>query len=143
VLGEYSAEVIQMISAYIAANMRIEQIAELQPAFPTFTEAAQMAAQQLTRQLGIAPTPHPGATCHRDRRAGREQPRPTRRARVPELHGEGVHDDVGITAALPHRIRTEPKPSISRRWGFQALEEPRDRLAASRDAVKARPGVEP
>ena len=57
VLGECSAEVIQMISACMAANMRIEQIAELQPAFPTFTEAAQLAAQQLTRQLGIAPHP--------------------------------------------------------------------------------------
>lgn len=46
-----------MISACMAANMRIEQIAELQPAFPTFTEAAQLAAQQVVRHLGIATQP--------------------------------------------------------------------------------------
>jgi hypothetical protein len=28
---------IQMAAACMAANMRVEQIAELQPAFPTFT----------------------------------------------------------------------------------------------------------
>jgi pyruvate/2-oxoglutarate dehydrogenase complex dihydrolipoamide dehydrogenase (E3) component len=55
VLGEYSAEVIQMAAACMATNMRIEQIAELQPAFPTFTEAVGMAAQKIVRQLGIAP----------------------------------------------------------------------------------------
>ena len=54
VVGEYSAEVIQMVAACMAGNMRIEQIAELQPAFPTFTEAVGMAAQQIVRQLGIA-----------------------------------------------------------------------------------------
>ena len=55
VIGEYSAEVIQMAAACMAANMRIEQVAELQPAFPTFTEAVVMAAQQIVRQLGLAP----------------------------------------------------------------------------------------
>lgn len=57
VLGEYSAEVIQMVAACMAANMRIEQIAELQPAFPTFTEAVTRAAQQIVRDLGISPQP--------------------------------------------------------------------------------------
>lgn len=55
VIGEYSAEVIQMVAACMAGNMRIEQIADLQPAFPTFTEAVSMAAQKIVRQLGIAP----------------------------------------------------------------------------------------
>jgi hypothetical protein len=55
VLGEYSAEVIQMAAACMAANMRVEQIAELQPAFPTFTEAVGMAALKIVRRLGIAP----------------------------------------------------------------------------------------
>jgi pyruvate/2-oxoglutarate dehydrogenase complex dihydrolipoamide dehydrogenase (E3) component len=54
VLGEYSAEVIQMVAACMAANMRIEQIAELQPAFPTFTEAVGVAAQRIARELGVA-----------------------------------------------------------------------------------------
>jgi pyruvate/2-oxoglutarate dehydrogenase complex dihydrolipoamide dehydrogenase (E3) component len=56
VLGEYSAEVIQTASACMAANLRIEQIAELQPAFPTFTEGITLAAQTIVRQMGIAPT---------------------------------------------------------------------------------------
>ena len=55
VIGEYSAEVIQMVAACMAGNMRIEQIAELHPAFPTFTEAVSIAAQKIVRQLGIAP----------------------------------------------------------------------------------------
>ncbi len=54
VIGEYSAEVIQMAAACMAANMRVEQIAELQPAFPTFTEGIGMAAQKIVRQLGIS-----------------------------------------------------------------------------------------
>jgi pyruvate/2-oxoglutarate dehydrogenase complex dihydrolipoamide dehydrogenase (E3) component len=54
VLGEYSAEVIQMVAACMAANMRVEQVAELPFAFPTFTEAVGMAAQKCVRQLGLA-----------------------------------------------------------------------------------------
>jgi pyruvate/2-oxoglutarate dehydrogenase complex dihydrolipoamide dehydrogenase (E3) component len=55
VLGEYSAEVIQTASTCMAANLRIEQIAELQPAFPTFTESITLAAQTIVRQMGIVP----------------------------------------------------------------------------------------
>ncbi len=56
VLGEYSAEVIQTASACMAANLRVEQVAELQPAFPTFTEGITLAAQTVVRQMGLAPT---------------------------------------------------------------------------------------
>jgi hypothetical protein len=38
----------------MATNMRVEQLAELPFAFPTFTEAIGMAAQKVVRQLGIA-----------------------------------------------------------------------------------------
>ena len=54
VLGEYSAEVVQMAAACMVANLRVEQVAEMQPAFPTFTEGVSKAAQQIARQLGIA-----------------------------------------------------------------------------------------
>ncbi len=54
VVGEYSAEVIQMAAACMAANMPVEQLAELQPPFPTFTEAVGMAALNIVRQLGVA-----------------------------------------------------------------------------------------
>jgi len=41
----------------MASGMRVEQLAELQLAYPTFTEAAGMAAQKLVRELGLAPLP--------------------------------------------------------------------------------------
>jgi len=44
-----------MVAACMAANMRVEQIAELQPAFPTFNEAIGLAAQRIVRSLGLAP----------------------------------------------------------------------------------------
>ena len=62
VVGEYSAEVIQMVAACMAGNMRIEQIAELHPAFPTFTEAVGMAAQQARAPAGVASWAPRGAT---------------------------------------------------------------------------------
>lgn len=57
VLGEYSAEVIQMVSACMAAGMRVEDVAELQFAFPTFTEGVGVAAQILVRELGVRAMP--------------------------------------------------------------------------------------
>ncbi len=57
VLGEYSAEVIQMVAACMAAGMRIEEVAELQYAFPTFTEGVSHAAQLLVRELGVRAMP--------------------------------------------------------------------------------------
>ncbi len=59
VLGEYSVEIIQMVAACMAGGMRVEQVAELQLAYPTFTEAVGMAARRLVRELGVvelAPT---------------------------------------------------------------------------------------
>jgi dihydrolipoamide dehydrogenase len=57
VLGEYSAEIIQAAAVAMAANMRVEQLADLQLAFPTFTEALGVAAQMLARELGVARVP--------------------------------------------------------------------------------------
>jgi pyruvate/2-oxoglutarate dehydrogenase complex dihydrolipoamide dehydrogenase (E3) component len=57
VLGEYSAEVIQMVAACMAAGMRVEEVAELQLAFPTFTEGVGLAAQMLVRELGVRAMP--------------------------------------------------------------------------------------
>jgi len=57
VLGEYSAETVQTVAACMAAGMTIEQVAELQLAFPTFTEAICMAAQKICRTLGIGRFP--------------------------------------------------------------------------------------
>jgi hypothetical protein len=57
VLGEYSAEVIQMVAACMAAGMRVEEVAELQLAYPTFTEGVSMAAQMLVGTLGVRSMP--------------------------------------------------------------------------------------
>jgi hypothetical protein len=52
VLGEYSAETVPTVAACMAAGMTVEQVAELQLAFPTFTEGVSMAAQKICRSLG-------------------------------------------------------------------------------------------
>ena len=57
VLGEYSAETVQTVAACMAAGLTIERVAELQLAFPTFTEAVCMAAQKICRALGIGRFP--------------------------------------------------------------------------------------
>jgi dihydrolipoamide dehydrogenase len=41
----------------MAAGMRIEQVAELELAFPTFTEGVGHAAQTLVRELGVGSIP--------------------------------------------------------------------------------------
>jgi pyruvate/2-oxoglutarate dehydrogenase complex dihydrolipoamide dehydrogenase (E3) component len=57
VLGDYSAETVQTVAACMAADMTVERVAELQLAFPTFTEAICMAAQKTCRALGIGGFP--------------------------------------------------------------------------------------
>jgi hypothetical protein len=51
----------------MAANLRVEQLAELQLAFPTFTEALGMAAQNLVRELGVARMPPSPSDLQRSR----------------------------------------------------------------------------
>jgi pyruvate/2-oxoglutarate dehydrogenase complex dihydrolipoamide dehydrogenase (E3) component len=57
VFGEYSAEVIQTVATCMAAGMAMEDVAELQFAFPTFTEGVSQAAQMVVNQLGVRPMP--------------------------------------------------------------------------------------
>jgi pyruvate/2-oxoglutarate dehydrogenase complex dihydrolipoamide dehydrogenase (E3) component len=57
VLGEYSAEIIQVVVACMTAGMTIDQVAELPFAFPTFTEGISMAAQKICSELGIGDFP--------------------------------------------------------------------------------------
>jgi pyruvate/2-oxoglutarate dehydrogenase complex dihydrolipoamide dehydrogenase (E3) component len=57
VLGEYSAETVQVVATAMSARMNVEQLAEMQFAFPTFTEAVSMAAQKVCRSLGIGHFP--------------------------------------------------------------------------------------
>jgi pyruvate/2-oxoglutarate dehydrogenase complex dihydrolipoamide dehydrogenase (E3) component len=57
VVGEYSAETVQTVAAAMAAGMTVEQVAELQFAYPTFTEGVSMAAQKICRTIGIGRFP--------------------------------------------------------------------------------------
>ena len=41
----------------MAAGLRVEQVAELQLAYPTFTEAVSMAAQKICRAIGVGSFP--------------------------------------------------------------------------------------
>ena len=53
VVGEYSAEVIQLVAACMASGMSVARIAELQLAYPTFAQGVLIAAQRLARELGM------------------------------------------------------------------------------------------
>lgn len=57
VLGEYSAETVQVVATAMSAGMLVEQLAEMQFAFPTFTEGVSMAAQKICRSVGIGQFP--------------------------------------------------------------------------------------
>jgi pyruvate/2-oxoglutarate dehydrogenase complex dihydrolipoamide dehydrogenase (E3) component len=57
VLGEYSAETVQVVATAMRAGMTVEQLAEMQFAYPTFTEAVSMAAQKACRTIGIGQFP--------------------------------------------------------------------------------------
>jgi pyruvate/2-oxoglutarate dehydrogenase complex dihydrolipoamide dehydrogenase (E3) component len=58
VAGEQALEVVQIAAAGMAADMWIEQLAELQIAYPTFTSILGLAARRIVRQLGVQPLAH-------------------------------------------------------------------------------------
>jgi pyruvate/2-oxoglutarate dehydrogenase complex dihydrolipoamide dehydrogenase (E3) component len=64
VLGPYSAEVIQVAATCMAAQMEVTRIAELELAFPTFTEAIGIAARRIVRRLGLVTTQSTGNDFH-------------------------------------------------------------------------------
>jgi pyruvate/2-oxoglutarate dehydrogenase complex dihydrolipoamide dehydrogenase (E3) component len=53
VVGEQAVEVVQMITAGMAGNLRVEQYAELEFAYPTFAAIVGLAARQLAQELGV------------------------------------------------------------------------------------------
>jgi dihydrolipoamide dehydrogenase len=55
VVGEQAVEVVQIIAAGMAADMWVEQLAELELAYPTYTAIVGLAARQLVRELGVVP----------------------------------------------------------------------------------------
>ena len=55
VVGEQAVEVVQLVAASMAAGTRIEQLAQLELAYPTFTAIVGLAARQIVRELGVVP----------------------------------------------------------------------------------------
>ena len=57
VLGEYSAETVQVVATAMSAGMTVDELADMPFAFPTYTEAVSMAAQKVCRTIGIGDFP--------------------------------------------------------------------------------------
>ena len=55
IVGEQALEVIHLVAAGMAANMVVEQLAELEIAYPTFTTIVGLAARQILHNLGTPP----------------------------------------------------------------------------------------
>ena len=55
VVGEQAVEIAQMIATGMAADMWVEQLSELELAYPTYTAIVGLAARRIIRQLGVMP----------------------------------------------------------------------------------------
>lgn len=55
IVGEQALEAIQLVAAGMSAGMWVEQLAELEMAYPTYTAVVGLAARRLVRQLGVMP----------------------------------------------------------------------------------------
>lgn len=54
-VGEQALEIVQIVAAGMAADMWVEQLAEMELAYPTFTAIVGLAARRIVRQLGVTP----------------------------------------------------------------------------------------
>lgn len=58
VVGEQAVEVVQMVAAGMTAGMRVEQLAQLEIAYPTYTAVLGLAARQILHQIDpVDPSP--------------------------------------------------------------------------------------
>jgi len=55
IVGEQALESIHMVAGGMVSDMSIEQLAELEIAYPTYVAVVGLAARQLARELGIVP----------------------------------------------------------------------------------------
>ncbi len=55
VVGEQAMEIVHVVAAGMAADMWVEQLAELQIAYPTFTAILGLAARRIVAELGVMP----------------------------------------------------------------------------------------
>ena len=55
VVGEQAMEVVHLVAAGMTADMWIEQLAEMEIAYPTYSAVVGLAARKLVRDLGVMP----------------------------------------------------------------------------------------
>jgi pyruvate/2-oxoglutarate dehydrogenase complex dihydrolipoamide dehydrogenase (E3) component len=55
VVGEQAVEVVQMIAAGMAGGLNVQQLADLELAYPTFSSIVGLTARQLVRELELVP----------------------------------------------------------------------------------------
>jgi pyruvate/2-oxoglutarate dehydrogenase complex dihydrolipoamide dehydrogenase (E3) component len=55
VVGEQALEIVHLVAAAMSADMWVEQLAELEIAYPTYTAVVGLAARQIVRELGVMP----------------------------------------------------------------------------------------
>lgn len=55
VVGEEALEIIHIVATAMAAGMRVEQMAELELAYPTYCASVGLAARQIVRRMGVTP----------------------------------------------------------------------------------------
>ena len=56
IVGEQAVEVVQIVATAMRAGMRVEQLADLELAYPTFTAVVGLAARRIVRELVPAPS---------------------------------------------------------------------------------------
>jgi len=54
-VGEQALEIVQIVAAGMAADMWVEQLAEMELAYPAFSAIAGLAARRIVHQLGVIP----------------------------------------------------------------------------------------
>jgi hypothetical protein len=55
VVGEQALEITQLVAAGMTADIWVEQLAELEIAYPTYAGVLGLAARHLVRDLGVMP----------------------------------------------------------------------------------------
>ncbi|HZD57562.1 MAG TPA: NAD(P)/FAD-dependent oxidoreductase [Anaerolineales bacterium] len=55
IVGEQALEIIQLVAAGMASDMWVEQLAELEIAYPTYTAVVGLAARKIVQDLGVMP----------------------------------------------------------------------------------------
>jgi pyruvate/2-oxoglutarate dehydrogenase complex dihydrolipoamide dehydrogenase (E3) component len=55
IIGEQALEILQLVATALAADMQVEQLAEMELAYPTFTAIVGLTARRIIRELGTIP----------------------------------------------------------------------------------------